>query len=250
MLIDCDVVVPASTLESFWRARTDRFGAGECRRDAARANVLGTRRDLQRATPRPAADRVLHASSRRSAATGGFRHVAAFVRRDRRSNVPRHTEDAHFMLVCMTRAASRLPTVPTPPRSTARPIRFDDYLRQSNRFSEGRALSARALAARDPGALLRSQSRRSARHVRTPRRCADPLGAVASPMFGAKALQRRKPPHARRRVGASPAEALRDLALRIGIVTSFPGRRRREEFDRVLFADDSRSVARIRTTNS
>lgn len=55
------------------------------------------------------------------------------------SDVPRHTEDAHFMLVCLAEGFtySYLPDARIHYRA---PDTLRDYLRQSNRFSEGRSL--------------------------------------------------------------------------------------------------------------
>jgi cellulose synthase/poly-beta-1,6-N-acetylglucosamine synthase-like glycosyltransferase len=56
-----------------------------------------------------------------------------------RSDVPRHTEDAHFMLVCLKEGFtfSYLHDAVLQYRA---PDTLADYLRQSNRFSEGRSL--------------------------------------------------------------------------------------------------------------
>jgi cellulose synthase/poly-beta-1,6-N-acetylglucosamine synthase-like glycosyltransferase len=107
-----------------------------------------------------------------------------------RSDVPRHTEDAHFMLVCLAEGFSYSY------RSDAvlcfrAPDTLDDYLRQSNRFSEGRSL----LRARWPADMLERYydpkpvdllSTFAAQGMR------DPLGAsVFLLMLAAKAVQRR-----------------------------------------------------------
>jgi glycosyltransferase involved in cell wall biosynthesis len=56
-----------------------------------------------------------------------------------RSNVPRHTEDAHFMLVCLAQGYAYAYREDAVLQYRA-PDSLRDYLRQSNRFSEGRSL--------------------------------------------------------------------------------------------------------------
>lgn len=56
-----------------------------------------------------------------------------------RSDVPRHTEDAHFMLVCLAEGY-RYAFLPGAELRYRAPDTLEDYLRQSNRFSQGRAL--------------------------------------------------------------------------------------------------------------
>lgn len=105
------------------------------------------------------------------------------------SDVPRHTEDAHFMLVCLSRGFRYAY------RSDAllhyrAPQTLDDYLRQSNRFSEGRTL----LRERWPEEMLERYYDLGAVDVaRTfaAEALGDPLGAVAFlTMIAAKAVQR------------------------------------------------------------
>lgn len=105
------------------------------------------------------------------------------------SDVPRHTEDAHFMLLCLSRGfryAYRQDAL----LYYRAPQTLDDYLRQSNRFSEGRTL----LRERWPEEMLERYYDLGARDVaRTfaAEALADPLGAVAFlTMFAAKAVQR------------------------------------------------------------
>lgn len=105
------------------------------------------------------------------------------------SDVPRHTEDAHFMLVCLSRGfryAYRRDAV----LHYRAPQTLADYLRQSNRFSEGRAL----LRERWPEQMLERYYDLGAADVaRTfaAEALADPLGAVAFlTMIAAKTVQR------------------------------------------------------------
>jgi cellulose synthase/poly-beta-1,6-N-acetylglucosamine synthase-like glycosyltransferase len=105
------------------------------------------------------------------------------------SDVPRHTEDAHFMLVCLSRGfryAYRGDAV----LYYRAPQTLGDYLRQSNRFSEGRAL----LRERWPDETLeRYYDLGLADVTRTfaAEAFADPLGAFAFLiMLAAKAVQR------------------------------------------------------------
>jgi cellulose synthase/poly-beta-1,6-N-acetylglucosamine synthase-like glycosyltransferase len=104
------------------------------------------------------------------------------------SDVPRHTEDAHFMLVCLSRGfryAYRRDAV----LHYRAPQTLDDYLRQSNRFSEGRTL----LRERWPEEMLERYYDLGAVDVaRTfvAEALADPLGAFAFlAMIAAKAVQ-------------------------------------------------------------
>ncbi|HEY1977496.1 MAG TPA: glycosyltransferase [Candidatus Baltobacteraceae bacterium] len=105
------------------------------------------------------------------------------------SDVPRHTEDSHFMLVCLSRDfryAYRRDAV----LHYRAPQTLGDYLRQSNRFSEGRAL----LRERWPEEMLeRYYDLAGADVARTfaAQAFADPLGACAFlTMLVAKAVQR------------------------------------------------------------
>lgn len=107
-----------------------------------------------------------------------------------RGDVPPHTEDAHFMLTCLSEGyayAYRRDAV----LHYRAPDRLSDYLRQSNRFSDGRALLRErwgdAVLARwydpKPFDMVASALATAAR---------DPLGAlVFSAMLAAKAAQRR-----------------------------------------------------------
>jgi cellulose synthase/poly-beta-1,6-N-acetylglucosamine synthase-like glycosyltransferase len=110
-----------------------------------------------------------------------------------RSDVPPHTEDAHFMLVCLSEgyAFSYRRDAMLEYRA---PETLADYLRQSNRFSEGRALLRERwseetleryydLRLKDVLATALAQAIR------------EPAGAaVFLFMTAAKVLQRRRPP--------------------------------------------------------
>lgn len=105
------------------------------------------------------------------------------------SDVPRHTEDAHFMLVCLDRGFpySYLADAQIAYRA---PDTLGDYLRQSTRFSEGRAL----LAQRWPSqTLARWYDPKPVDLAGTfaAQAIADPFGAVTFlAMLAAKAVQR------------------------------------------------------------
>lgn len=105
------------------------------------------------------------------------------------SDVPRHTEDSHFMLVCLSSGFNYAYRRDALLHYRA-PRTLDDYLRQSNRFGEGRAL----LRERWPEDVLRRYYDLAAADVaRTfaAEALADPSGAFAFlTMTGAKAAQR------------------------------------------------------------
>jgi hypothetical protein len=106
------------------------------------------------------------------------------------SDVPRHTEDAHFMLVCLSQGfgyAYRRDAL----LHYRAPATLDDYLRQSNRFSEGRTLLRERWSEE---MLERYYDLAPADVLRTfaAEALADPFGAFAFLlMLGAKAVQRR-----------------------------------------------------------
>lgn len=105
------------------------------------------------------------------------------------SDVPRHTEDAHFMMVCLSRGL-RYAYRPDAVLFYRAPQTLDDYLRQSNRFSEGRALLRERWSEE---MLERYYDLGTADVARTfaAEAFADPLGAFAFlVMLGAKAVQR------------------------------------------------------------
>lgn len=125
------------------------------------------------------------------------------------SDVPRHTEDSHFMLVCLDlgyRYAYRSDAV----LHYRAPRTLDDYLRQSNRFSQGRDL----LLDRWPEETLsRTYDLRAGDVLATSLAEAmhDPLGAAAfAIMLVAKAVQ----PEQRRSQSAAWAVAASTKALR------------------------------------
>jgi len=191
LLLDCDIDVSASALG----AVLDELG----RVDLVVANAVALPR------PRTVWERGAIFSARRHERlrAGAMARYPALCSNGRllgmtrrlveailRSNVPRHTEDAHFMLVCLAEGFSYSY------RSDATlgyraPDTLGDYLRQSNRFSEGRSL----LRARWPSAMLERYydpkpfdllSTFAAEGLH------DPLGAaVFLLMLGAKSVQRR-----------------------------------------------------------
>jgi cellulose synthase/poly-beta-1,6-N-acetylglucosamine synthase-like glycosyltransferase len=140
LLVDCDVVVPVATLQAVLdeleRADLVLANAGAIPRARTiweRGAIFSANRHER--LRRRALDRypALFSNGR---LLGVSRRLAdAIVRGD----VPRHTEDAHFMLVALTegftyayRADARL--------QYRAPGTLGDYLRQSNRFSQGREL--------------------------------------------------------------------------------------------------------------
>ena len=127
------------------------------------------------------------------------------------SDVPRHTEDAHFMLVCLAKdfAYSYLADARIEYRA---PETLRDYLRQSNRFSEGRSLLLERWPAKT---LARYYDPRPGDLAGTffAEAVADPAGAAAFlAMLAAKALQ---PRPARSQQGAwavaGSTKSLRDV---------------------------------------
>jgi cellulose synthase/poly-beta-1,6-N-acetylglucosamine synthase-like glycosyltransferase len=105
------------------------------------------------------------------------------------SDVPRHTEDAHFMLVCLDRGFTYAYAEEARIEYRA-PDALDDYLRQSNRFSEGRSL----LAERWPAEMLEQYYDPQAGDLLATffaQALDDPIGALAfAAMLGAKMMQR------------------------------------------------------------
>ena len=189
LLIDCDVAVSAATLGKVLHALQ--------RSDLVLANAVAMPR------PRTIWERGAIFSARRHErlrAQAIVRYPALcsngrligmsrrLVDAILRSNVPRHTEDAHFMLVCIAN------DFPYAYLSDAlleyrTPGTLDDYLRQSNRFSEGRAL----LRERWPHDMLeRWYDPQPADLARTfaQEALADPIGAlVFLAMLAAKSVQ-------------------------------------------------------------
>jgi cellulose synthase/poly-beta-1,6-N-acetylglucosamine synthase-like glycosyltransferase len=106
-----------------------------------------------------------------------------------RSDVPPHTEDAHFMLTCL-REGYRFAYLSDAVVRYRAPSTLQDYLRQSNRFSAGRDLLRERWSDKE---LARSYDPRPSDLVVTAAAEAlhDPLGAVVfATMLAAKALRR------------------------------------------------------------
>ncbi|HKE38078.1 MAG TPA: glycosyltransferase [Candidatus Baltobacteraceae bacterium] len=107
-----------------------------------------------------------------------------------RSDVPRHTEDSHFMLLCLSEGYtySYLREATLQYRA---PDTLDDYLRQTSRFSEGRSL----LEERWPSEMLERYYDLAPADVLgtfAAEALRDPAGAlVFSAMLAAKFVQRR-----------------------------------------------------------
>lgn len=117
-----------------------------------------------------------------------------------RSDVPPHTEDAHFMLTCL-REGYRFAYLPGAVVRYRAPSTLEDYLRQSNRFSAGRALLRERWSDAD---LARSYDPRPSDLLATAAAEAlrDPAGAIVfAAMLAAKALRR---PRATARSGLWP----------------------------------------------
>lgn len=108
-----------------------------------------------------------------------------------RSDVPPHTEDAHFMLTCLA-AGYRYAYLPEATVGYRAPASLEDYLRQSNRFSAGRHLLRERWG---DAVLARSYDPRPSDLAATAAAQAvrDPIGAVMfAAMLTAKALHRSK----------------------------------------------------------
>ena len=108
------------------------------------------------------------------------------------SNVPRHTEDAHFMFVCLNQRYSYALRSDAIVRFRA-PQSVADYLKQTDRYAQGRELLAQRWSQDD---LARYYDLRLSDAIRTglQQAVADPLGAIAfGTLLAAKALRRGKP---------------------------------------------------------
>jgi cellulose synthase/poly-beta-1,6-N-acetylglucosamine synthase-like glycosyltransferase len=108
-----------------------------------------------------------------------------------RSNVPRHTEDAHFMFVCLNEGYSYALRTDAVVRFRA-PQSVADYLKQTDRYAQGRELLAQRWS---QGDLARYYDLRFSDAARTALQQAfrDPLGAIAfGALLAAKALRRGK----------------------------------------------------------
>lgn len=138
-----------------------------------------------------------------------FGMSARMVQAILRSDVPRHTEDSHFMLVCLHEGFRFCYLREATLRYRA-PQTLDDYLRQTNRFSEGRTL----LEERWPAEMLeRYYDLDTSAVVRTfaAEALHDPAGALFFlSMLLAKSLQ----PRGRRSQNAAWAVAGSTKALR------------------------------------
>src|SRR5579862_599686 len=140
LLVDCDVDVPAATLQAV-KEELDRCDL-----------VLVNAKAIER--PRTFVERgAIFSANRHDRLRDAFvdryparctngrllgmsrRLVDAIVR----SDVPRHTEDAHFMLVCLSEGY-RFSYLRDAVLHYRAPDTLADYLRQTNRFAEGRSL--------------------------------------------------------------------------------------------------------------
>jgi cellulose synthase/poly-beta-1,6-N-acetylglucosamine synthase-like glycosyltransferase len=178
LLVDCDVALPAASLQSvlqeldradlvlanataFQKPRT-RWETGAI--FSANRHDRLRRRCLDRYPALCTNGRLLGVSRRLNDAIVG-------------SDVPPHTEDAHFMLVCLSQGYvySYRPDATLQYRA---PDTLEDYLRQSNRFAEGRALLRERWA---PDVLERYYDPKPADLLATffPEALRDPLGAGA-----------------------------------------------------------------------
>jgi cellulose synthase/poly-beta-1,6-N-acetylglucosamine synthase-like glycosyltransferase len=210
LLLDCDVVVPALSLQ---KVLAELRGT-----DLVLANAVAM------PNPRTIWERGALFSARRHERlrAKAIRRYPALCSNGRllgmtrrlveailRSNVPRHTEDAHFMLVCLTQGYGYAYREDAVLRYRA-PDTVEDYLRQSNRFSEGRSL----LAARwSPDVLERYYDPKTADLLSTllAEAARDPLGAVIFLlMLAAKVVQ----PHPARSQNDAWAVATSTKSLR------------------------------------
>ncbi|MBV8371830.1 MAG: glycosyltransferase family 2 protein [Candidatus Eremiobacteraeota bacterium] len=191
LLLDCDVVVTPATVRTVLDevARADLVLANSVALPGARTlwerGAIFSARRHERLRRNAIARYPALCSNGRLLAMRR-RLVDAVVR----SDVPRHTEDAHFMLVCLAQgyAYSYCDGAVLHYRA---PDSLDDYLRQSNRFSEGRSL----LQARWPAEVLaRYYDPRPVDLLRTfaAQAAVDPIGAgVFLLMLAAKSVQGR-----------------------------------------------------------
>ena len=189
LLIDCDVVVSPETLANVLNEleRTDLVLANAVAMSRPRTlwergAIFSARRHERLRAQAIARYPALCSNGR---LIGMSRRLVDAVLR---SNVPRHTEDAHFMLVCIANGFSHA-YLPGARLEYRTPDTLGDYLRQSNRFSEGRAL----LRERWPHEMLeRWYDPRPLDLARTFAQQAlfDPIGAVTFlAMLAAKAVQ-------------------------------------------------------------
>jgi cellulose synthase/poly-beta-1,6-N-acetylglucosamine synthase-like glycosyltransferase len=192
LLLDCDVVLPAKTLEIVLSEleRVDLVLANpvvmpDPRTIWERGAIFSAKRH----------ERLRAQAVRRYPALCSNGRLLGMTRRlvdaILHSNVPPHTEDAHFMLVCLAqgydysyRSDAGL--------SYRAPDSLEDYLRQSNRFSEGRALLRARWSSSEleryydprPGDLLKTALAQAVR---------DPIGALTFAAMLAVKATRHKP---------------------------------------------------------
>ena len=189
LLLDCDVVLPAATLQSVLGelGRSDLVLANAVampnpRTPWERGAIFSARRHERLRAKALSRYPALCSNGRLLGMTR--RLVDAILRTD----VPRHTEDAHFMLVCLAEGYAYSYRSDAILQYRA-PDTLRDYLRQSNRFSEGRAL----LRERWPADTLRRYyDPRPADLLGTfaSEALRDPIGAIVfAAMLGAKAAQ-------------------------------------------------------------
>ncbi len=140
LLLDCDVVVAAPTLQAVLRelGRVDLVLSNAVampnpRTVWERGAIFSARRHERLRAKAVARYPALCSNGRLLGMTR--RLVDAILR----SDVPRHTEDAHFMLVCLAEGYGYSYREDATLHYRA-PDTLADYLRQSNRFSDGRAL--------------------------------------------------------------------------------------------------------------
>ncbi|MGA8533623.1 MAG: glycosyltransferase [Candidatus Tumulicola sp.] len=191
LLIDCDVTTSPATLEAVLTeldradlALANSVAMPNPRTIWERGAIFSARRHERL---RAQAIRRYPALCSNGRLIGMSRRLAEAVLR---TDVPRHTEDAHFMLVCLTEGYAYSYRDDASLQYRA-PDTLEDYLRQSNRFSEGRAL----LLARWGAAVLERYYDPKARDLLSTffqQALRDPAGAVAFvAMLAVKALQRR-----------------------------------------------------------
>ncbi|MEO6836016.1 MAG: glycosyltransferase [Candidatus Tumulicola sp.] len=191
LLVDCDVVAPASTfvavLDELDRADlvlADAVAMQAPRTIWERGAIFSANRH----------DRLRRRSLHRYPALCSNGRLLGMTRRLSdaivRSDVPRHTEDAHFMLVCLTQGYAYSYRADAVLQYRA-PDTLEDYLRQSDRFSEGRALLRERWTS---GVLERYYDLKPADLLGTffAEALCDPPGAVVfATMVAAKVLPRR-----------------------------------------------------------
>lgn len=191
LLLDCDIAVDAPTIERVLREidRSDfvlvnAVALAQPRTVWERGAIFSARRHERLRAK--AFDRYPALCSNGRLLGMSRRLMDAIVK----SDVPRHTEDAHFMLVCIAQGFTYRYLADARVAYRA-PDTLEDYLRQSNRFSEGRSL----LRGRWPvGVLERRYDPKPADLLVTflAQAATDPAGAlVFVTMLAAKSVMRR-----------------------------------------------------------